>query len=417
MKPIAVAKQRIDIVDMLRGFSLLGIILAHFCNQYYAGAEPPGHEHFNVQNGLDQGLQLFHDIFIFGKFYTIFSFLFGLSFAIQLLNAKEKGQSFIGRFAWRLILLFAIGFLHQLFYRGDILTIYAVLGFILLLFHKAGNKVLLIVSFFFLFNGPGIILRTIEFVRISNQPAQTQTLQPAAIDTTQSRLQDEATVYYNLVKQGDFKHIARLNISKEFQVKLEFQVFSGRLFVTLGLFLLGLYMGRNKVFENLAQYRKKIKKWFWISVAVSIFALVIYGVFGESLFRSFNIYSLLASALIDIHYVSFSMVYAGGFLLLAQRARAGNFLAGLAPLGRMGLTTYLVQTIFGLLLFYGYGFNQLGEIGNSISFAAGIIFFICQVYISKWWMKNYHYGPFEWIWRSLTYFQVQPWRKKINSPG
>jgi uncharacterized protein len=414
MKPIAAAKQRIDIVDMLRGFSLLGIILAHFCNQYYAGDPPPGHEQFAIKNGFDQGLQLFHDIFIFGKFYTIFSFLFGLSFAIQLLNAKEKGQPFIGRFAWRLILLFAIGFLHHMHYRGDILTIYAALGFVLLLFHKAGNKVLLIVAFFFMFNGPGLIVRTIEFARISNQPATEQ--QPQA-NNPPDKMQQDATVYYNMIKQGDYIGIARWNISKDFQTKMEFQVFSGRLFVTLGLFLLGLYAGRNKIFEKLPLYKKKLKRWFWISVAVSIFALMIYGIFGESLFRSFTIYSLLASVLIDIHYISFSMVYAGGFLLLAQRVRAGKFLAGLAPLGRMGLTTYLTQTIFGLLLFYGYGFNQLGEIGNSISFAAGIIFFIIQVYISKWWMKNYQYGPFEWIWRSLTYFKMQPWRKKLNPPG
>jgi uncharacterized protein len=352
MKPIALAKQRIDIVDMLRGFSLLGILLAHLCDQYFAGARPPGNEQFNIKNGLDQGLQLFQDIFITGKFYTIFSFLFGLSFAIQLLNAKEKGQSFAGRFAWRLVLLFAIGFLHHMHYRGDILTIYAVLGFALLLFYKVGNKILLLVAFFFMFNGPGLIVRTIEFARISNQPPIEQ--QPQ-VNTTPDKRQQDATVYYNMVKQGDYWGIARWNISKDFQTKLEFQVFSGRLFVTLGLFLLGLYAGRNKIFENLPQYKKKIKKWFWISLGVSIFALVIYGVFGESLFRSFTIYSLLASVLIDIHYISFSMVYAGGFLLLAQRVKAGKFLAGLAPLGRMGLTTYLAQTIFGLLLFYGYG--------------------------------------------------------------
>ena len=87
--PITV-NPRIDIVDALRGFALFGIILAHFNNQYFAGFPPPGHEAMSIKNSVDPILQGIADIFIFGKFFTIFSFLFGLSFGIQLLNAKEK---------------------------------------------------------------------------------------------------------------------------------------------------------------------------------------------------------------------------------------------------------------------------------------------------------------------------------------
>src|SRR4051794_8873386 len=124
MTNIITEKKRIGIVDALRGFALFGIIIAHMNNQYYAGMPPPGHDTMAIKTGFDSALQMIHDIFFVGKFYTIFSFLFGLSFGIQLLNAKAKNQPFVGRFAWRLVILFIIGFLNHIHYRGDILVIY-----------------------------------------------------------------------------------------------------------------------------------------------------------------------------------------------------------------------------------------------------------------------------------------------------
>jgi uncharacterized membrane protein YeiB len=126
---LATPKTRISVIDALRGFALFGIIIAHYCDQYYAGMLPPGHENFNVKNTADAILGLLHNIFVFGKFFTIFSFLFGVSFGIQIANAQEKNQAFAGRFVWRLLLLLAIGFADHIFYRGDILMIYALLGF------------------------------------------------------------------------------------------------------------------------------------------------------------------------------------------------------------------------------------------------------------------------------------------------
>ena len=410
----AIEKKRIDILDGLRGFALFGIVLAHMNNQYYAGMTPPGHDNIAIKNSFDRALQMFHDIFIFGKFYTIFSFLFGLSFGIQLLNAKEKGQPFLGRFAWRLVILFLIGFLNHMHYRGDILTIYAVLGFLLLLFYKAGNRALLCWAFFFILNMPGFIFKTVDYVKSLDKPVAAQPQLPGMPEGFDfKKMQDDATVYFTMVKAGDYTSIIKKNITKEFQNKFGFQIFSGRLFVTMGLFILGLYVAKRQIFENLRQHSKGIKKWVWISLAVSIFCIMLYAVFGDQLFQTNGLVSLLISFLGDAFSPALSMVNTGCFILLFQKAAWQKKLGGLAPLGRMGLTTYLAQTIFGVLIFYGYGLNLLDVIGNSTAFIIGIVLFIFQVSFSGWWMKRYYCGPFKWLWRSLTFLRAQTWKKPL----
>jgi uncharacterized protein len=412
MNTVAIEKKRIDLLDALRGFALFGIILAHMDNQYFAGFAPPGHENMNIKNGLDGVLQTVHDILIFGKFYTIFSFLFGVSFGIQLLLAKEKGQAFLSRFAWRLLILFIIGLINHIHYRGDILTIYGVLGFFLLLFYKAGNKVLLFWSFFFILNMPGYIFRTVDYIKSLQQQAATTKANemPAGIDMKQ--MEKDATAYFTMVKNGDYIGIAKTNLSKEFITKLGFQVFSGRLFVTMGLFILGLYIAKKRVFENILSYKKDIKRWLWITGVFCTALVALYFSMGEKVFQLTGVTGLILSFLGDVFSPALTMVYIGAFILLFQKEKWNKWMTYLAPLGRMGLTTYLMQTMFGVFIFYGYGLNLLNKIGNSTAFAIGIVIFIAQIYFSKWWMSKYYYGPFEWLWRSATYMKLQPMKRK-----
>lgn len=84
--------------------------------------------------------------------------------------------------------------------------------------------------------------------------------------------------------------------------------------------------------------------------------------------------------------------------------------------GRMGLTTYLMQTFFGFLLFFSVGFGMLGEIGALASVGIGIVVFVIQIYFSKWWLSRFRYGFFEWLWRSGTYLKVQPFKNTHNVP-
>ncbi|MDZ7650977.1 MAG: hypothetical protein U5K54_29695 [Cytophagales bacterium] len=134
-------------------FTLLGIIIIHFSEQYYAGGHPKSHANFNVHFLGDDIIMGFIGVLISGKFYMIFSFLFGLSFFLQLSKSDSRVSFFI-RFFWRLIVLGLIGFIHHLHYRGDILTIYAMLGVGLLICYKFPDKLLLIVALLLVINVP-----------------------------------------------------------------------------------------------------------------------------------------------------------------------------------------------------------------------------------------------------------------------
>ena len=412
MNTASTINKRIDVVDALRGFALFGIIIAHMANQYYAGWPPPGHENMAVKNSFDGFLQTLHDILIVSKFYTIFSFLFGLSFGIQLLRSKEKGTSFLVRFSWRLLLLFMIGFINHIHYRGDILTIYAVLGFFLFLFYKAGHRALLFWSFFFILNMPGYLFRTIDYVKSLQKPAGTTQSAGMPEGFDMKKMQAEATSYFDMVKKGDYIGIIKTNITKEFANKLAFQVFSGRLSVTLGLFILGLYVAKRRIFENIREHITGIKRWLWGTTLFCSSMIALYFTLGEKLFQITGLGGLILSFLADVFSPALSMVYVAGFILLFQKTGWQKRMLALAPLGRMGLTTYIMQTIIGVLLFYGYGFNLLDVIGNSAAFAIGTVVFIIQVYFSKWWMKYFYYGPFEWFWRSATYLKLQPFKRE-----
>lgn len=246
---------RIRVIDALRGFALLGIVIAHIGNHYVAGMVPPSVGTLNLFTPLDRIAGSMGELLTFGKFFTIFSFLFGLSFAIQLDNAARKKQPFVGRFVWRLVILFAIGFVHNLFYSGDILTIYAVLGLFLILLHRLGNWALLIVSLLLIFNAPLLVSR----IGSLNAPPPT----PTQIEV--QRKQGEAFMkmageQYEIKRGGTVGEVIAMNAVSGLTGKFFFQLFTGRLFITLGLFLLGLYAGRKRFFANSSTNRRFFRK-------------------------------------------------------------------------------------------------------------------------------------------------------------
>jgi uncharacterized protein len=145
---------RIPLIDGLRGFALLGIILAHY-GGWHSGWSLPQEVYTPYQSDtLSQIVQVFDGIFVTGKFFAFFSFLFGVSFGLMLLRTAENKGTFLLRFAWRLAILGLIGLLHHLHWRGDILSIYAIAGFGLLLFVNVSGRVVLIVGILLVLNIP-----------------------------------------------------------------------------------------------------------------------------------------------------------------------------------------------------------------------------------------------------------------------
>lgn len=400
----ASTQSRIEVIDVLRGFTLIGIAIIHFAEQFYAGAHPQSHSNFNIKFLGDEIVMGFIGILISGKFFLIFSFLFGLSFSIQL-NKSKGNLPFVLRFLWRLIILLLIGLIHHLHYRGDILTIYAMLGVGLLLCFRLPDKVLIILALTLTLNLPSVVVRGWQ---ATQQPA-------TSVEAMFTGADEQNENYYNTVKSGEYKNVLIANFH-ELNYKYQFQVDSGRIYITMGLFLLGLYAGRKQFFENLEQnlpYVKKIllKRSLWIILALILTAVIIFG--GAQLLKlplPEIIQWTIGGLLFDTFNLALASIYVATVILLFQKEKWHTQLMKLYAPGRMGLTTYLVQGLAGTLLFFGFGFGLLGEIGALASVGIGLLLFILQSYFSSWWLARFKYGPAEWAWRSLTYLKFQPLR-------
>jgi uncharacterized protein len=400
MQETLLKDSRIEIIDILRGFALLGIIIVHFTEQYYAGQPPEIHADMIAKNLADQIAMGIIGFFIQGKFFMIFSFLFGLSFFIQL-DKSDGSIKFVLRFGWRLIILFMIGMIHHLHYRGDILSIYAVLGFALLLTYRLPDKALLVLALALVIDLPAVGMRLYDAIAGASNDFNTD--------------QKMLLAYYDTLKSGSYVSILKANFY-EFLPKFQFQVFSGRIFITTGLFLLGLYAGRKKFFEKWEEQipfiKKLLKNSLWTILGCVVFAVLFFG--GAQLLKiemNQGIQFAVGGLVYDVFNACLATIYIMWILLLFRKENWKPRLMHFYALGRMGLTTYLMQTLFGVLFFFSIGFGMLGEFGALTCLSIGIIVFAIQIYFSQWWLARFRYGFFEWLWRSLTYLKWQPFRK------
>lgn len=395
---------RIEVIDALRGFALAGIFICHMTEQYVGAGSPEIHGTAVRITILDQVIEGFIGILMRGKFLALFSFLFGLSFYIQMNNGAKKGASFGGRFLWRLLLLLLIGYLHSLFYRGDILTIYAMLGILLIPFFRAPNKWILGFSAI-LFLGLGRYI--VFFLNGGNHLF----LDVNPIDMESAHVLE----YYNTIKSGSLLDVFATNSWQGHLDKMNFQYGPfGRGYFTFAFFLIGLYVGRSGFFNRIHEEKTFTKKvligssiLFIISIAIIAAAFM---AMGPEIGMD-NWYAMIGLSGYDISNLSITLIYLALFIILYRKVKSEKWLAKLAPYGRMALTNYILQSLLGTLLLYGWGMGLLGEITNTHTFLIAIGLIILQVWASKIWLRYYNYGPLEWLWRSLTFMKVFPMRK------
>ncbi|RYF69464.1 MAG: DUF418 domain-containing protein, partial [Cytophagaceae bacterium] len=354
-----------------------------------------------VANGVSQAIT---GIFFDGKFYTFFSFLFGLSFALMMTRSQEPSGVFYRRFAWRLIVLGIIGYLHHLLWRGDILSIYAMLGFLMLPFGKVSNNVVLVVALLLVANVPSRI-RTV-YETVVSPPAKKDPKQE------QKTYEQDAKTYYDVLTKGSQTDLMRFN-ANAFGVKMRFQVDSGRIYVTLGFFLLGLYAGRRRLFQQLTEN----KRWFRRTTRFAGFSVLGITAFGLGLFALFGSDKTppawvmqTVTILFDLQSALLTIFYIAGFSLLFQRRSWQWTIGPLAAVGKMGLTSYVAQTLIGTYLFFGFGFDLLDKTDVWQATLITIPIFVVQVLFGQFWLARFRYGPLEWVWRSLTYLRLQPMR-------
>ncbi|MFM9949512.1 MAG: DUF418 domain-containing protein [Saprospiraceae bacterium] len=389
---------RLQLVDALRGFSLAGIAIVHFMEQYLAGPAPESVGNFTQQNTVDLVLEVITQVLIRGKFFALFSFLFGLSFSLQMDRTQARtGQDFSLRFAWRLLVLFAIGLFHQCFYRGDILTVFAILGFPLLLFYRVPDRWVGVVAALLLLGVPRLA------IQLSGGGGSMES-------SPESDLH-----YWNTVKSGAFSEIAWLNSWDGFWQKMEFQFgFFSRGYQSFGWFLLGLLAGRLRLFEFAEAYRpvwrKLLRYGLFTFLGLIAAAAVTFGVFGKQIPESLA--NFLGISIFDWANIALTFVYIGAFALLFLKPNWQRRLLVFAPYGRMALTNYVLQTLIGTTIFFSFGLGLIGDFGNSMTLPLGLAVCVVQIWWSARWLQHFQYGPLEWLWRSLTWFSWQAFRRK-----
>ena len=394
------AQERIEVLDVIRGFALLGILIANMAlfSSPFVYFEVLGK---SMWTGLEDTIvSSFIILFIQGKFYTIFSFLFGLGFVIFFERALAKTTKPKLLFYRRLFILLLIGLAHAFFiWYGDILVTYALLGFLLPLFINCKPKTILIwaSSLFF-----GFILLTtvgiglVALVKNVNEGIFTDAMQPVFANM-ERRIESSFHAYGH----GSFAEIMTQRTSDTFFGYS--QVFASIFFIS-PLFLLGLYAGKRAVFQNMEANLTFIKKtWKWglvIGLTMSIVKLICKNLMAGDLYSFYSAFHTGAAFLGDVGLCLFFMT---SIVLLYQNRKWSFIFKPLAYMGRMALSNYLFQSIVCTTIFYSYGFGLYGKVGVALGLVLAIAIFTIQIFISKYWFKHFQFGPVEWLWKSLTY--------------
>lgn len=392
--------ERADILDSLRGFALLGVLLDNsfgFCG--WGFYTQPMREALPTwpADGL---LGLLELAFVHGKFYSLFSLLFGIGFSIILLRNEQKGINPFKVFYRRLFILLLIGAAHLfLLWEGDILFLYALIGFLLPLFRKCSDRTLLIWAAALLLSP---ILIDVIKVLLNIKTGDVIEVIAKKIDKTNGVPTDDSYAHY-LFKDGSGWKEWRNWQESGFFWRYSYIIESNRIPKVLGMFLLGFWAGRKMIYSNLENYVslfKKIRKWGFIVGIPASLAMAYFEIDSKAIP---NTLGLLDTLFYAVGVVPLSLAYAAVICLLWIKRKQKSNLKVLAPVGRMALTNYLMQTILGITIYYGVGFGFGGNIGPVIFFPIAFGIYIMQILYSNLWFKYFNYGPFEWIWRMLTY--------------
>lgn len=394
MAPVKTS-ERYVILDTLRGFAILGICAANypefslytFQGKEITDAMPTA--------DIDRVLRFILYFLVDGKFYTLFSLLFGIGFSIIISNAARKGVNGFRIFYRRMALLTLIGFLHLMFiWSGDILMLYALLGMCLPLLRNVSDRGLLRTAAFFLLLPIAVDAVTqVLGVSLSAPAVREQWRYCDRYGITEENfgywLRD-ATSYGDMFKfliQGAW-------------VRVQEFVDGNRYFKVFGLFVLGFYIGRNRMYADLAAQKPLLRHVTTIGLAAGLPLSLLY---AWSCMNGHPLGNAVHTAIYTVSVYPLGLAYMCGMCLIYLRHNDLAVWRRLAYPGRMALTNYIGQSVIGALLFYGIGLGLGASFGlvQTELVVAGVYLF--QTAFSRVWLRFFRFGPLEWIWRMLTY--------------
>jgi len=397
-------EQRLDLLDAVRGFALLGILLMNieFFNRNF----------YDFMSGVDTtpgaaGIAAwFVFVFVQGKFWVLFSLLFGMGFALMQQRLEDSGRPFARLYLRRTLALAGFGLAHiVLVWPGDILFAYAITALLLMAFLQVKGKALLI-------TGLGlyglVALLWVFFGWAMGYMSEAEIAELGADMAADIAAGLEASRVY---AEGGFLEVTAQRASDYFGVMLT-DVLMFQVPMALGVFLIGGWLLRS---GRMARPFEFLRFW-WMTLLLGAAAGAYFIHASLEMGSSFDIRSefpaaLQAAGLMNLGSLPLSMAYLAAFVLLFQTAAGKAVLGVLAPAGRMALTHYLMQSLVCSLLFFGYGLGWYGEVDRWQQVQIALLIFVAQVAISPLWLRHFRYGPMEWLWRGLTYGQLPALRR------
>jgi uncharacterized protein len=383
------ARERVPALDVLRGFALFGILLINI-------------EDFSGPNGF--GLRTVWDdapdraaVWLLkfaaeAKFRAVFAFLFGLGFALQLRRGDDDHRAFVARYVRRLAVLLAIGVAHfLLLWEADVLTSYALVGFLLLPFARSPVRQTLIAS--------GVLAAlAVAALSVIVLLATPRPGGPAAVP--QEKV-ETADVYGH----GSYREVVSYRVRQAGS-------YFGRIVptapFTLMLFLLGLAAGKAGLVFDPAGHRALLSRLFLGGLLFGVVANGIVTFYSPRLMSLPKLGRLPVVASYVLGSPVLGLAYLAGLTLLLLDPAWQARLRPLAAPGRMALTNYLMQSVICTTLFYGYGLGWYNRVSPLAGVGLCLTIFVAQAVLSAWWLLRFRYGPAEWLWRSLTYLRPLP---------
>ncbi len=391
--------RRIDLLDVYRGFAILGIFVVNivimnstFLNQ----------DEFAKQwtSNIDQISERILQLFFYTKFFPIFSLLFGLGISMQAMKLRKNNRLNFVFFGRRMFILFLIGVFHIVFiWSGDVLNLYAILGLLVTFFIKRSNKLLLSLSLFFLIFPFYDQVFAFVYDLINYTPGSYLTNY------------DGAEVH-RVISEGSYLEGVKLRLLEYMENIPMLFGFLGP--VALSMFLLGLYLGKNKLYLDLDSFIERIKYPAIVFAVISnlyrvafLYFLPEYEIYSNESFRPFFIKLMVVSdVLMGLFYL-----WIIGWLWFNSKIKF--LLRPLKYAGKMALTNYIMQSVIGLFLFSSIGLGLYESLSPFETLVTAFTIFFIQLVYSRVWLKYFRFGPLEWIWRCFTYKKLLP----ITRPG
>ncbi|KYG30556.1 DUF418 domain-containing protein [Alkalihalobacillus trypoxylicola] len=374
-------QQRIQLIDVIRGLCLFGILLSNLLIFQYGMFGKDELDLFSVGT-LDWIGYYFLKIFVEGSFMPIFAFLFGYGMVMMRQRSLENNQKPKRKLLRRFLFLMILGFLHATYiWDGDILLTYGMLGIILLVFVARKSKTILVWTIILLMIATATGYGTQDTESVDKQGIE----QYISLTTEVKTLGSYTDILEHRQEADPFKI---MGIPPEaLLVALILMPF-----VTAPLFLFGMYAAKKEWFkkpdEQMKLYRASL-----IMIPVAICFKSIYFILPD--IHWLGMLSALGANLLAMGYILF-------IAFIYQKMKYFPLFKGAANVGKLSLTNYLMQSVICTFIFYGYGLGLYGQLGVVYGIILGILVFSVQIVLSHYYLKKWKYGPFEYVLRCVT---------------